>query len=433
MRDLNYFPLNVESNIYSMTILNLDDGPDKLLVATVDCKIYCVVYRNFKSVAREVEFTYIPNGAKIMAIGSLKRKRNDHVIGITHSLAPTKTSQSIPSRTEDISQFTTYYLNIYASGQNTGNFDLDHIAQGCQTLKLDYVPYHLYQTESISNGESELDYESKPIWLLSGGDKAIHVFCEDRPYQSFNEVPVEDFMPELSSINGIALWIDVVNIKYSSTNWERLVALGFEDGIVKLYQSALSRPNVNFKLVRECKFDRYVTISPCVKFFKIRSTYSNKVIANLSKQRSSDDKDNDELSKWNLLLVNSTNPSVIFSHVSLNGLSSYQELQDSQRVDCAVTAAIGDTNIDGYNELLIGTHGRELLTYSYNQQSMLYSQASVKELNQPVYSISLLNLTGDVAKEVALLLASGILVMQMDIDKVMTICKRRVDAILSTI
>lgn len=434
MKDLNYFPLDVESNIYSMTILEFEDKTNKILVATLDCRIYCIDYSRFKPHTRDVEFTYIPNGAKILSIGTLKRGQDNFAIGITHSLSPnlqkssTRSSNSGFSSREincEYSRLTTYYFNVYASNSAAYQFDLDQVAQGCQTIRLRYVPYHLYSTELLSftdNGK----IRRKPFWLLSGGDNCIHAFSEDKPYQTYNEIPIDECFPELNNINGLALWIDVLNIENNS-NYVRLIALGFEDGSVKLFHSVLSASSNKFILIKESKFDDYTTIIPSVRLFKINSNHQSK-ISHITSSKESSAQVCDDI---NLLVVSSTNSSLVFKDILINGLNIKYELPGSQRFDSSVTSAIGDTNFDGLNELLIGTHGRELLEYHYDRDMNSYQLKDIIELNQPLFAISISDITGDALKEVIIMLVNGIILLQSSVEDAIHICKKRVDRLLS--
>lgn len=439
MKDLNYFPLDVESNIYTMTTLEFADKTSQLLVATLDCRIFCVTYNKFKPQTRDIEFTYIPNDAKIISIGALKRARDDFVIGITHSLAAgvqkssQRTSTSSYSSyqrdhlgaTGDYGKSTTYYFNIYANNSviRDGKFELDYVAQGCQPIRLRYVPYHLYPTELITYQDAN-QTKRKPFWLLSGGDKCIHAFCEDRPYQSFNEVPIEDCFPELRNLPSITLWIDLMNLQNDDTlKFERLIALGLEDGSVKLYHSILSSESNKFELMKESTFDDYTTIIPSVRLFKT-SPIEQSRLRKLNLE-------NPKLSQVNLLAVSSTNTSLVFKNVQHNGLDLRQQLIESQRFDCAVTSSIGDTNFDGYNEILIGTHGRELLSYQYDVSSDCFKLAQVLELNHPVFAISIIDLTNDALNDVIIMLVDGILLLQASVEDALETCRRRLDKLMA--
>lgn len=440
MKDLNYFPLDVESNIYTMTKLEFEDRTSQLLVATLDCRIFCINYSKFKPHTREVEFTYIPNGAKIIAINALKRDSDDYVIGVTHSLGPiaqksttrTSTSGFSSHHGADYGRYTTYYFNIYANNSiaNCGSFDLDFVAQGCQPVRLRFVPYHLYPSELLTYADSrQSKIVRKPYWLLSGGDQAVHAYCEDKSFQSFNEIPIEDCFPELKNLPGIVLNMDIMNLENQDmSKIERLVALGFEDGSIALYQSVLSISRSKYQLIRRSTFDEYSTIIPSVKLFRTSSHYKSQ----LSKVTPDIHQHSDQkMSAVNLLAVSSTNPSLIFKNVIKDGLDTKYPLVGSQRFDCSVASAVGDINFDGFEEILIGTHGRELLTYEYDKSSELYQLKQTQELNHSIFAISILDLTKDAMKDVAIMLVSGILLMQASVEDALTTCRRRVDRLMS--
>lgn len=436
LNNLNYFPLDVESNIYGMTTLKFDDESTKVLVATTNCQIYCISYNKDQAHTKEVQFTYIPHGARIISIGALKRGPNDFVIGITLSVgssvqkaSTTRANSGAGRESIDITNKpTTYYFNIYASGTP---FDLDYSAQGCQTIRLPFVPYHLYHTETISYCQSERAIRKRPLWLLSGGDDRIHAFFEDQPYQSYFEVDIEDHFRELTNFKGLALWIDVLYVRQSDNLYQRAVALGLENGSVKLYISVITiGDRAESELVNESSFDAYTTIIPSVRLFKLRSTKPCKIRHHLQSKGLLNEVKNDKLDQVNLFVVSSTESSLIFRDVINSGLDLKEELPESKRLDCAVASAIGDINSDGQNELFIGTHGRELLTYSYDSENDCYSLDSLMELNHSIFAISILDLTGDALREMTILLASGIIIMQASIKNAVDVCRRRVEAIL---
>lgn len=429
LNNLNYFPLDVESNIYGMTTLKFDDGTTKVLVATSNCQIYCINYNKDQAHTKEVQFTYIPHGARIISIGAFKRGPNDFVIGITLSVGSSvqkPTGRTTSGGIESTNKPTTYYFNIYASGTP---FDLDYC--GCQTIRLPFVPYHLHQTETISYSPSERAIVKKPLWLLSGGDDRIHAFFEDQPNQSYFEVDIGDYFKELTNVKALVLWIDVMYLRHSESSYQRAVALGLENGSVKLYISQMSIGDESgFQLVKESSFDAYTTIIPSVRLFRLRSSEPCKLRDYLQLNGALRTSElNNKLEQINLLVVSSTESSLVFKDVLNSGLDLKEELPQSRRLDCAVASAIGDINLDGQNELFIGTHGRELLTYSYNREDDCYFLGSLMELNHSIFAISILDLTGDALKEVTILLASGIIIMQASIKDAIEVCKRRVETI----
>lgn len=360
---LHLFHLDTECNIY-----NIAKFRNELLVATQDCKIYCLSYNKFKPCLREIEFAYIPAGAKINSISSL----GNNVIGILHS----KNDHN--------------YFNVYSSHAES---DLEQLAQGCQTLRLKFIPYHLMGTETLDN---------LPSWLLSGSDNRIHIYVEDKMSGSFDEKAIEYHLPELGKVYECPiLWIDLMKEEDM-----RLVALGFENGSTILYHSRRTNSENRYELVQSLKFDEYTTIIPCVRLFK----------RDISK------------SQTDLLIVSSTHPCLVFGDITNNGLSKRQILPNSQRLDCNTTATIGDIDADGHNEILIGNFGKELMIYHCNEQDSSYRLDDIQKFNHSVFSLDLMDVTGDTLNEVIVLLTNGILVLQASVKSALKLLEHRVQS-----
>lgn len=70
MIDAHYFQLNSQGNVYTLTSLNLANGTNKILAASLKREVYCFEYPDNISdiltpTQKEVLFTYIP-GKKIL-------------------------------------------------------------------------------------------------------------------------------------------------------------------------------------------------------------------------------------------------------------------------------------------------------------------------------------------------------------------------------
>lgn len=298
LKDLNHFSLRTQGTIYGMTTFKYSDKTSMVLAILRDSDILQIYYANFKLQTKKIEFAYIPKGSRMIAIGSLKRGSNDFVIGITHSSLEWPEYKKIPyARRIQTDYEKLFYLNLYASESR----EIDQLAQSCQTIQLDYCPYHLFSTDVIQlktvDDLSKPVITKVPIWLLSGGDRRLHVYVADGPNQSFNEKSIQDYLPELVSqpieeqteehaegqtkekteeqADTIVLWIDVINIDRSTSDeiiFERLVALGDENGSVRLLHSVITEGDTNCRLIRESRFDfGTTTLTTQVRFFRVNS------------------------------------------------------------------------------------------------------------------------------------------------------------------
>ncbi|RWS31683.1 uncharacterized protein B4U80_08692 [Leptotrombidium deliense] len=339
MESLNYFILPFQSNTYGLSCLQAEEAQTKVLIATVERQIFCVEYsHNQKATFKEVPFTYIPGGADIISIDSFKRSNNchDYVVGITF----VKPSSSLLNSSLDSSSELTdkYYFNIYASWVPLQEFNIDFIAQGCLTLEIDFVPYHLYHTSVFSRlGISEI------VWLLSGSDDKIHCFREHKERQCFAEESIENYFPEFNDVNKIVLWMDVYYIKGdSNVSLQRLSAVGCENGSMTVCLTHYSLKTGEICVVSQWKTEFDGPIAS-VRFYADEN----------QDETSNTQKEN----KINLLVVNSLETSVVFRGVVSHGLKKLYKLPESQRADCSVTSCIADIDFDSQNEIAIGTFG----------------------------------------------------------------------------
>lgn len=375
-------------------------------------------------------------GAKIVSIDAFKKlnRRNDFVIGITHSLT---SANNLPNNIDANlinEKNQTFYFNIYASGSHSGEFDLDYIAQGCQTIPINYVPYHLYHTDLITSRSGESDIELDTVWLLSGGDRCIHLFQEDKSNQCFVETSICDNFPEFDGLTSIALWIDCRSFQ-KDDEFVRLTVVSLESGTVILSLCRLDRENCKYELTQKWIYDKYATIVPSVRLMttKFRSQKGKfQSPSNLVNIRDRIDS-LDHCGPINLLVTSSTESSLIFEDVIQTGLSCPRELPESQRVDCNTTSCISDMDFDGYNEIMIGTYGQELLIYKYDCAQNQYMLSRVHELNYPIYSIASLDVTGDLMMDLVILVTNGIHILQTNVDEALNICKQRVKTMLQKI
>lgn len=137
MSEAHFSGLPYQSNVYGMTTLNIGDA-NKVLVSCLQRNVFCIEYmRNKKNVltpsSREIHFTYLPEGADVIAIDAFSKSVPDNldiIIGIAF-IRPGE------------NQLPKHYLNIYSQSEPGSGLDLDRIAQGCQSLELNFIPYQL--------------------------------------------------------------------------------------------------------------------------------------------------------------------------------------------------------------------------------------------------------------------------------------------------
>ncbi|XP_069994605.1 KICSTOR complex protein kaptin-like [Penaeus vannamei] len=222
----HFFSLPSQGNVYTLTPLTDAKGFTKILVASLQRKVYCLEYTHGRPCMRDVPFTYIPGGAEIVSIDAVNRSiiQEDFIIGITIIKKDDTTGQQ------------SHFFNIYSDWDLNSDSALDVVSQNCLPLELDFVPYHLYHTKTLGKNGWET------VWLLSGSDCTIHLYQSDDESHSYQEVEGSQSFPEFKFVDGITLWMD---ISYTQESKRRVTVTCGEGGNVHMFHvNAENTPEV---------------------------------------------------------------------------------------------------------------------------------------------------------------------------------------------
>ncbi|XP_014479490.1 PREDICTED: kaptin-like [Dinoponera quadriceps] len=409
--DAHWFPLASQGNVYSMTKLCSPNGSNKLLVASLKRKIYSCEYHlmldlNLRPMVKELLFTYIPSGAEIISIDAYNKSdtADSFVIGIT----------IIKTGSDTIER----YLNIYTEGAADGEGDegtsVEAIAQNCLMVELSYTPYHLYHTILPQQNSAH-----EVVWLISGSDYKIHMIREDKLSHGYSESPIEKYFPELHDIQAIALWINIYY--YSDYKW-RITAIGCECGLVKV-----AVVNVTDLQVPQSWLLRYDQPVPNVTVFPHHNAVTKPAFVNTNFLAQKCMEQN--VPKLNVV-VSSTSHSIVFEDILEHGMKQDVILTGSESSDCILCCCIADINMDGRNEILLGTYNQEVLIYALVNDTW---ELTVRKLfDAPVHSISYMDITNDGLKELIVLTQRGVHVLQHNIMDTRTKWKDCLRKLLNT-
>jgi KICSTOR complex protein kaptin len=86
-------------------------------------------------------------------------------------------------------------------------------------------------------------------------------------------------------------------------------------------------------------------------------------------------------------------------------------LNGSESSDCILCCCIADINMDGQNEILLGTYGQEVLIFTLLGD--MWELATRKLFDAPVHSISYMDITNDGIKELIVLTQRGVHILQV--------------------
>lgn len=101
------------------------------------------------------------------------------------------------------------------------------------------------------------------------------------------------------------------------------------------------------------------------------------------------------------------------------GMEKDMILNGSDLSDCILCTCIADINMDGQNEILLGTYGQEVLIFALSGDTW---ELSVRKLfDAPVHSISYMDITNDGMKELIVLTQRGVHILQVTIFSTLNI------------
>ncbi|XP_014243706.1 KICSTOR complex protein kaptin-like isoform X2 [Cimex lectularius] len=394
-QDAHYYKLPNQGNIYSFTNLQLTNGMNKVLIAILKRKIFCCELINgvdgsLKPCVKEVPFTYIPPGAEIISIDSFNRSstRDDFFIGI--AIIKVNNDQSAET-----------YLNVYTEQEieEGADLNLESIAQNCLMLELTFTPYHLIHTYLIN-----MDFSKEVVWLMSGSDLKVHLFREDPQNHTYCETDISDAFPEFSSLPSVVLWIDV---KHTRDLKRRLTAFGCECGFAKfvLVDSLNGTTLQSFS-------EQYDAPISSVLLFSLENTATPRLpLTHTSSDRTIAAKLFHEVTEisYNLLIMNSLHPAVVFMNILENGFNEKHQLPDSDKYDTPLCICHADINMDMQHELLIGTFAQALLLYRFDGKWIL---EGTHKFPHALHSINYIDITGDGVNELIVVTMSGIHIFQ---------------------
>lgn len=341
--DAHFCSLPSQTSIYGCTrILNNESGTNKLLVASLVGRFFTIDYqRIFDKLTpstKEIQFTYIPGESEIVSVDATNQCC--HGKGLTIGITFWKVEENE----------TKQFLHIYYAAQPGEEFNIESVAQGCQSLELKFIPFHLTHTELIKGDVTET------VFLLSGSDRKIHLYREVNSQHSFKVAECEEFFPEFKDLPSVVMWMD---IKYYNNNSRRVSVTGHQDGILKVDIVDVKTSEILQSYLVE--FDNPITY---VEIF----TLSNKVTrpSFLPPEEDVVDDDDEETPELNILVLSALIPATVYRDILHKGLKDPIFLPDSNKFDAILTGCILDIDFDGENEILIGTYGQEVLAYKLN-------------------------------------------------------------------
>ncbi|CAF1282766.1 unnamed protein product [Adineta ricciae] len=290
------------------------------------------------------------------------------------------------------------------------------IKSSVQNRSLTFAPKFLKTiiTKNLTTNDNEV------ILVVAGGEKLVF-FSEknERVLQDITKI-IDLYLPELSHTSGNVCAMDIVTISDLETNQlkQRLIACGHSNGLLDLYITDV-QPDGTVKIVHKTReFDSFIS---SVKFF-----YHNKKPLN------------DE--QPHLLVTSSLEPAVIYRNVTLNIFADPVVLSGTETQDCITSSCVCDIDLDGKNEVLLGTFGKYCFICRVPIDSRktdpvegltfvgeTFPVCRALSLAASAYGILAFDLTNDGLDEIIIATTKGLHVYQLELDEVVKLIETRLE------
>ncbi len=194
-------------------------------------------------------------------------------------------------------------------------------------------------------------------------------------------------------------------------NERRLTAIGYECGKVALHITDLESSEV-----QSYQADVEGTISRVQLFLSGGSEDVDK-------------KEDEQEPVINMLAVSADFRSMVFHNVLEWGVSRSCILAKSDEYDAATTGSVIDLDFDGKPEIIVGTYGQMILVYKEDEDTPCkWKLIWTKAFNNPIHSICEADLTRDGVREIAVITAGSIVILQHDMKSVKELLEQRLSA-----
>eukprot|EP00052_Salpingoeca_macrocollata_P005529 m.47955 g.47955 ORF g.47955 m.47955 type:complete len:483 (+) comp14910_c0_seq3:57-1505(+) len=307
------------------------------------------------------------------------------------------------------------FLNLYSSSKPIRYWTDSSAGVDYQQIPLKYTPYLMRSTRIrlLRGGYTR-------AFVIAGSDCSMHfVELSQEADRAEGEAsgPLSDqvnanFFPEFENLPSSVLSMDNMTVAPGV----HLCVLGCQDGYVVLSVCRTrTDSNGGMPVVERRHVVQFKGPVSCVKFFR-HSTRGNFDEADL-----------------HLVVTCMVECAAVYRSVLKHGLAYAQILPMSTQHDSVCSVLVADLNWDGYNELVIGTYGSQILAYSADfdwlsepptHRDCNFSLKWQRGFTFPVYSLHYADVTGDGMRELIVSTMYGTHFLQHDIGAALAACRQ---------
>lgn len=364
-----------------------------------------------------------------------------------------------------------FYFHIYGSKLPYSlnlKYSFEDIVSDVIIFKLSFAPLLLTHTEIFGGSD----------FLLSDCAGNLNVYRRQSD-GSFRELRKKEHpLPHLNELSSgiVSLEIKLLSSDTTSGIDDVIVAAGCQDGLALVshcgdkgthsFRTYVDGPITSVNLfdkpytsIRKGHTSRHMSKVTENQSLCMPSTNSKNTLSEIPPQKKqsarkffSSHGQGGSTPNTHLLISSAVGYGVMYGNVHHNEFKYESFLPSSDRFDSVLCAHVADINLDGTNELLLGTYGQQVLIYSirkpetepppYNSQSIPYissfydmeyglgiddeigiNRGDYKldysiPLNHPVYSLDTVDLNGDGVEELIITTMYSVSIQQWDSDLV---------------
>ncbi|KRT83280.1 hypothetical protein AMK59_4597 [Oryctes borbonicus] len=262
------------------------------------------------------------------------------------------------------------------------------------------------------------------VFLLTGSDCQFHIFREDSNSNSYQEINPEEYFPEFYKCTDIVTWIEIY---YLNSKKERLTVFGTETGYVRLCR-VCTKTNAIF-LNHSTNFISYVSH---VKIYPQNKIIRKPTFVKASKYQSDQANGNEEKLILNVIIANTSVPSVFFGDCLNCGMDNYKTLRRCDPVSVTSCIEVADIDFDGCDEIVLGNSRQELLLYKFNNNEEEWRIMETKNVVSPIFRIKYVDVTADGVKELVVFTMKGLYIFQHDAEYIQKKLEEKVHKLYSS-
>jgi len=282
--------------------------------------------------------------------------------------------------------------------------------ENCETIELDFVPTQLdhaiYIRETHKNG----------MWLLSGCDKRIHAYKSDE--RQICEQKIEEYFTEFKGTS------DEVSIVFGTKSFsdykKRISFYGTVSGFLMFAVVDSEKNQILYSFT-----EHFLTPVSIVKLFNThnRTNENQNSFSAVNDVYIPDVHTINEKEPICFLVGSVTECAVVYMNVLEKNFKNAIVLKDSDQYGGIMSCLIADINFDSKNEILIGTHGKYILSYVYKNNRWI--KQLPYDMKDPVFTINYLDSSGEGVNDLVVMNRRGLYILKHEPQDIIEILKNR--------